>query len=303
MLPAKAQMVRVRTGVAVSITFLPSTLPDETGYDTENNRGLETGWHEVSAGLTRMLLGNGLQLLCIGAAIWLLFGFADVNRMMKGVNGKADWNLIVLYAGTAAIGLTMLYSYWVILVGQWTCLAAPERRNAKALIFASLLCILASPVLTFLAGWTGGMEAVMAAKHTGAGKTLSTSDYLQLAGGILGMAGSVLFILFLRACAVCFESKPLVWASNLYLALTVTIILAAVAIGFNLVQIDMDPKELSKGFKRGELKVFLELGLVFYLIVASLISYVWYLVLLWLTKACIDNGVKSFRSPLAPQSW
>ena len=72
---------------------------------------------------------------------------------------------------------------------------------------------------------------------------------------------------------------------------------------FNLVQIDMDPKELSKGFKRGELKVFIELGLVFYLIVASLISYVWYLVLLWLTKACIDNGVKSFRSPLAPQSW
>jgi hypothetical protein len=288
---------------AMSTSFLPSTLPDDTGYNTENNRGLETGWHDVIGGLNKMLWGYGLQLVCVVGLIWLIFGMADVNRMMKSVNAKADWNLIVLYSGGAALGLTLVYAGWMVIVGQWRCLAAPERKFAKAFMFASMLCVVASPVLSFLAGWSGGMEAAMAAKHNGVGKGFSSSDYMQLASGVIGLAGSVLFILFLRACADCFESKALVWASNLYLVLTGTIIIAAVAIALNFLQIDLDPKDLSKGLKKGDYNVLVELGLLFYLILASFISYVWFIALLWLTKNCIANGVNNIRSPLAPQTW
>lgn len=282
-------------------TFLPSTLQDDTGYNTEGNRGLETGWQEVCSGLSRMLIGNILQLICLFGIVWLLLGLADANRMMRSVNAKADWNSIVLYAGGAACGLGLFFSYLFVIMGQWRCLAAPERKFAKAFMFASMLCILASPVLSFLAGWSGGMDAAMAAKHTGAGgRGLTTTDYMQLGSGILNLAGSVLFILFLRACAACFESKALVWCCNLYLVLTGTIILASVAIMFNFLTIDVDPRAVSKDLKKGEYRILLQLGLVFYLLVASLVSYIWYLALLWVTKGCIERGVKSIRSPLAP---
>jgi hypothetical protein len=288
----------------MSTSFMPSMLQDETGYNTEGNRGLETGWSDVCSGLKKMLVGNILQLVCAFIGLWLLLGLADVNRMLRSVNGKADWNLIVFYAGVATVGLGLFFSYIMVIMGQWRCLAAPERKLAKALMFASMLCILAAPVLNFLAGWTGGMDAAMAAKHTGAGgKGLSASDYMGLASGILGMLGNLLFIFFLRACADCFDNKILVWCCNLYLVLTGTIILVSLAIAFNFLHIDLDPREISKGLRKGDYKILMELGLIFYLLVASLISYVWYLLLLWLIKSCIENGVKKVRSPLAPQPW
>ena len=90
--------------------------------------------------------------------------------------------------------------------------AAPERFHAKWFMFASIMCILVGPVLSFGSFFVG--ERKQSAPRAGKDastillremdeykrsmKTLDTSHYVELAGDFAALLSSVFFVLFLR---------------------------------------------------------------------------------------------------------
>lgn len=278
---------------AVTTLPMPKTLPDDTGYNTENNHGLETGWQEVADGLGRMLLGNAVQILLAFVFLVGLLILPDLMKSMRSINAKADWGLIVAYVGGSALALGWVYGYWLMLSGQWKCLAAPERRYAKAFLFASLLCLLAAPVLGILGGWLGGLDDLTNTRPAPSQPGLETRHYISIASGILSMAATLLFIFFLRACAECFDSRVLVWSANAYLLVTLGLLALALGITFQIVTVDFDPRVVQKGVRKGDLSVILQFGPLLVLGAGSVISYLWYLGLLWATRNVITNGLTS----------
>ncbi len=275
---------------------MPRTLPDETGYNTENNHGLETGWQEVADGLGRMLLGNGVQILLAFVFLVSLLILPDLMKSMRGINAKAEWGLIAAYVGGSALGLGWLYGFWLMLSGQWKCLAAPERRHAKPFLFASLLCLLAAPVLGVLGGWLGGLDELANSRPTAAQPGLEARHYVSIASGLLSLGATVLFIFFLRACAQCFDNRFLVWSANAYLLITLGLLALALGITLQIVTVDFDPRLLQKGIRKSDFGVVLQLGPLLVLGAGSVISYLWYLGLLWATRNVIVNGLTSRTS-------
>jgi hypothetical protein len=273
-------------------------LKDETGYDTDGNPHLETGWPEVASGLGRVLFGNILAVAAIILFVWMLLSLADMNKVMRAASSKVEWRSIALYLGTAIFCMTMFYSYIQILVGQWRCMHAPERKWAKSLMFACMLCVVSVPVLSFIAGWTGGMEAVVSLQPRQRAKTLPVSEYIQLASNLINLVGSILFILFLRAISTCWNDKVTVWGANLYLLFTGAILAASLYIGFGGMDLDIDNKELTRQLSKGNLKVLLNSAIIIWLGLATIGSYLWYLWLLISARQTILRGLANQRSPL-----
>jgi hypothetical protein len=298
MVAMKQILGSVREIGSMSTSLMPSMLKDETGYDTEGNRSLETGWPEVANGLAKVLFGNILAIVAVVLFVWMLLSLADMNKMMKAASSKVEWRSIALYLGSAIFALTMLYSYVQIFVGQWRCMHAPERNWAKTFMFACMLCLISVPILSFIAGWTGGMEAVVSLRPNHRGKLIPISEYLQLASNFLNLVGSILFILFLRAVASCWDDKVTVWGANLYLVFTGAILAASLYIAFGGMELDFDNKELSRQLNRGNYKVLLNSAIILWLGLASLGSYLWYLWLLLSVRRTILRGVANQRSPL-----
>lgn len=276
---------------------MPHTLPDDTGYDTENNHSLETGWQEVANGLGRMLIGNGLQILLGLVLVGGVLVLPDLLKSLRSANAKADWVLILSYTGGAAVLMGWAFAYWLILSGQWKCLAAPERRLAKAFIFASLLCLLAGPVLGILGGWMGGLDDVVTTKTT-TSRGLEARHYVSIASGLLATAGSVLFIFFLRACAECFQNRLLIWSANAWLLVTLGLMALALGMTFQIVQVDWDARWVQKALRKGDAEAWKALAPFLTLGLGGLVSYLWYLVLLSMTRNVIENGSRNLaRSP------
>lgn len=278
---------------AVTTLPMPKTLPDDTGYNTENNHGLETGWQEVADGLGRMLLGNGVQILLAFVFLVGLLILPDLMKSMKSLNAKAEWGLIVGYVGGSALALGWVFGYWLMLSGQWKCLAAPERRYAKPFLFASLLCLLAAPVLGILGGWLGGLDELASSRPPAAQPSLEARHYVSIASGLLSLGATVLFIFFLRACAECFDNRFLVWSANAYLLVTLGLLALALGITFQIVTVDFDPRLLQKGIRKSDFGVVFQLGPLIVLGAGSVVSYLWYLGLLGATRNVILHGLTS----------
>src|SRR5262249_43455940 len=159
--------------------------------------------------------------ILIGAAILVAALFVVLFGRSPSERAKLPWQVrdIGLFLGGTLFGLAALYSYGCIILGHWRCLMnAPERRGAKWLMFSCLTCILAGPMLNFAAGLTGvqqqpkierGVEGIRDFKYTRDGALM------QLGSAGISALGNVLFILFLRAVARCFEDRIRVFLVDL----------------------------------------------------------------------------------------
>src|SRR5262249_39010631 len=195
----------------------------------------ELGWTEVRRGLGLILRG---YFLIIGGAILLGLAVAAVLMLDPKDRAKIPWQVreVGPFLGLALFGIICLYSYGCIIVGHWRCLMnVPERCGARWLMFGCLTCILAGPALNFAAGFTGvqtqpkierGLDGIKDVKYT--------TEGLVMQIGSVGVAilGNVLFILFLRAVARCFEDETRVLIVNLYLVFTALLLIGSVILPF-----------------------------------------------------------------------
>jgi hypothetical protein len=195
----------------------------------------ELGWSEVRGGLGLILRG---YFIIIGAAIILGMMIAIILFMSPAERAKIPWQVreVGPFLLLALFGLACLYAYGCIIIGHWRCLMnVPERCGAKWLMFACLTCILAGPALNFAAGYSGvqkqpkiehGLSGIKEIKYTTEGLVM------QIGSIAIQILGNVLFLLFLRAIARCFEDSTRVFLVNLYLGFTAVLLVGTVILPF-----------------------------------------------------------------------
>jgi hypothetical protein len=182
---------------------------------------------------------------------------------------------------------------------KWRCLMnAPERGGARWWMFASMVCIFATPALNFIGGVTGAYSSgqtraqqVAALEHMTADKYMeslrggNTESFMRLAGAAIGPLGGMFFILFLRAVAVTINSWVLARLAEVHLVLDILMFIVSFVAVFDMARLRFVPH------------VWLALGL------GSLVSFVLWLVLIIGIIVSINVFLSNQRSPLedAPQ--
>jgi hypothetical protein len=251
-------------------------------YPTGDVR-FEYGWLDVQSGLMKIL--QGYAVLIFGLGFCALLIVASVVQIIQMPRVKIPLSALWLFY--FGIGLPMVIAplgYGLIAIGKWRCLMnAPERFHCRWLMFGCMACLLMGPAINITSSVTGlqtapelkrGPEGFRQMKFTqlGAG--------LQIASGIIAFGSLILFVLFLRGCAKCFENRARIWLTNLYLAFLVALIGASVYVGFRIDHYFNKPLVLI-GLGAGWLLVFLG-----------------YLVLILIIRSGIACGLQSVRSPL-----
>lgn len=204
------------------------------------------GLRDLRKGLNCVLLGY----LCTAAAflgaagiIWyLIVQMAGTSQARKA----ADDASVVIFTLALLLPITGLASLILVIRGKWLCLmSAPEQCHAKWMMYLSMLCILAGPLLN----WStllfkedkpadrgrpaNSMSVARIQYEIDAYKEglpeLSTRDYVKLAGKGIGLLSGVFFVLFLRALAQSWGSWVRARLAELYL-LFVAVLVAGVVV-------------------------------------------------------------------------
>lgn len=243
----------------------------------------EYGWPGVAQGLMRVLTGH---LILIGAivlsivAMIIAFSSQDPQDIQEAAMGAS----LTIFFVALFVGLASLISYYYVLSGKWRCaLSSPERNNAKWLIFGCMVCVLLGPAVSILSSFFGDGGLDREARMDADGNLVlsldSSTSIMQIAGGVIGLASMVCFVLFLRAVAVCFNN------TTVQSLCTGFLIAVAVLIGFSVQSILLSSE--------GQIPIAL-VGLSG---LGWLGCGVWYLLLIFMTRACIVQGLEKPRSP------
>jgi hypothetical protein len=245
---------------------------------------MEFGWHEVSRGLGRILLGYfvalGGTVLCVVLVVYALLNLGGTQNK----DGPYLGYVWAFYIGFSALSLIWLFGYGMIVAGQWRCLMnAPERSGAKWLMFACMTGLLMGPALN-VGACVAGIEQPPNYRRGPAGftrvKFTHTGTQMQVGSGLLSFSSFVFFILFLRAVARCFEDPVRLAHVTLYLVVSGVLTAATLFVGLG------SPKLLA------ERPVVIGLG------AAWIVAFIWYLCLIGVMRGCIIHGMSQIRSPL-----
>lgn len=172
----------LRTGEHVGQTAPPQR-------KSKRKKGTKKAWRTVRLGLTLVYVA---LLTYIGVFLGLIL--AAVAALTGAPPGLLAMGLF--------LGIAALFGGAILqLVGQCLCLAAPPSQGARGFIIAAIACIVGSLLLGVIDGVQRGAAGPM--QQQGATTALSALGFL------LGLAGNVLFLLFLRAVALSFRFREL----------------------------------------------------------------------------------------------
>jgi hypothetical protein len=184
----------------------------------------ETGWQEISRGLGHIARGYAVLIGGSVLGVGLLWLALDGGLLSTWACPREQDREDVLALGMLTLGLTAFLSYGQVLTGQWRCLMyAPERQKAKELMYLCLNCVFLAMALNVMGvildggrsyallqqGWEG-LEKIDA---------WSVGNLAQLGSAGLGLFASLVFSLFLRNVASCFDDRARVWSVDLNLTL------------------------------------------------------------------------------------
>lgn len=192
------------------------------------------GLRDLRKGLDCILLGYMLSLgaiLVSGGIVWALLVQADDGPLPRIALEQAS---TLLFAAAILLGLSGLGSLTLIVRGKWLCLSsAPEKFHAKWMMFLSILCIVAGPLLNaggFLVGESNAEKRHRANQtpsliriqqeieaYKDGMPEMDTRAYVKLAGQAIGMFSGLFFVLFLRAVARCWGAPVRARLAELYL--------------------------------------------------------------------------------------
>jgi hypothetical protein len=243
----------------------------------------EMGWTEVRSGLGLILRG---YIVLILAAVVLGASAAVLLHLSPEERRKIPWQLreVGLWMGLGLFGLLSLYCYGCVIVGHWRCLMnVPERRGARWLMFGCLTCILAGPALNVASNLTGVEKGAKWERGIAGVKELRMSKegaIMAVGSAAVQALGGILFILFLRAVAGCFEDRFRVRIVDVYLVFSIILLIAT--IGLVLTARDFDAL----------VKVALLIG------AGLLVNFLGYLFVIGM----VHSGITSGLARLAPRS-
>jgi hypothetical protein len=204
------------------------------------------GLRDLRKGLNCVLLGylcSAAALLGAAGIVWYLIAQTTGTTQARKA---ADDASIVIFTLALLLPLTGLASLVLVVRGKWLCLmSAPEKCHAKWMMFLSILCILAGPLLNWStllhrddkpadrgrpanAMSVARIQSEIEAYKEGFPE-LSTHAYVKLAGKGIGMLSGVFFVLFLRAMAQSWGSWVRARLAELYL-LFVAVLVAGVVV-------------------------------------------------------------------------
>jgi hypothetical protein len=196
----------------------------QDGGDTPWQFNAETGWQEISRGLGHVVRGYAVLIggSLLGAGLlWLALDGGPISTWACPKEQDRD-NVLAL--GVLTLGLTALISYGLVLAGQWRCLMyAPQRQNAKELMYLCLNCVVLALALNVLGVILDGSRSYAVLQEGWEGveriDCWSVGNLAQLGSAGLGLFASLVFSLFLRNVASCFNDRARVRNVDLNLAL------------------------------------------------------------------------------------
>ncbi len=261
-------------------------------YEPDDPLREEMGWREVCKGLTHILVGYLLIVLCIffsGIIVLLIF---DQMNAAGAMPGRPDLLMLwVTHLGFGLIALTLFISYLIIISGKVRCaIFSSDRYGARWLTFATLVCMVMGPVLNTTisiayqptAEEMEKMQEMMMDNNTNPLTFYLTTPlgWVNLILSCISLAGTVFFLLFLRAVGACFRDKLLEEMVDYYLMFYSVILIGTLLC---IVQIS-----------QGGFPTLILLGTGF----GWFISWVWYLVLIFYARMRILAGLDNLKSPL-----
>ncbi len=265
---------------------LPELEDDDSPRRRRKRLRFQAGeWRGVHLGLTLLLattvvaVVGVLLFFCLGIAlVGILSGHARPDASPAGTLSAVG----ALALMTIIAGLVIVLDWVVALVGLGFCVTAPARNGAKALAIGTLAVVGLGLLLSIGSTVAGRM-------HPQTAPPLSPLDHPTASGrllldavrGLLAVAGSVTFLLFLRAVAVCLREDGIVSSIHLLLG----IIGAEVALGV-LTQILVGTMG---GSAPGSLPGGAILIVACVALLLGLIIAVWYLVLLLQVRAAVGR--------------
>jgi hypothetical protein len=261
-----------------------SVAEKQTGYE-------DMAWTEVTKGLLTVLAGYILSLVNAVASIGLVWIATDGFKVpVARVTGDP---FTVLLIGGTILFFSSLYCSFLVLRGKWRCMInAPEQRSAKWLMFASMLCVCAGPILNFSAGFIGGTSARplpddlrmrsgaarAAVQYAAQYRQNDLSAYMRLAGSVISPLGPIFFVLFIRAVHGCLGSFLAARFTELYLLFLGLLIAGTLSL-------ILDPR------------VRIQVDLLLCLGIGWLVAAVWYFLLVLGAAFGISAHINAPRAP------
>jgi hypothetical protein len=259
----------------------------------------ETGWPDVRKALLRILIGYLLSIVCF-VELGCVVAYLVICHPAKPTAKEVTAGEAIAMTGVLVFILGQGWSVRMVIGGAWTCLLrSPERCQAKWLMFATILFVLAGPISGFFSGMLlinaprPKHEAVAADDGTVVSRVRNLDRYLdrehistvsgllQIISHILSMMSTLLFLLYLRQVGRCWENEICVRLVDLYLLFVGLLIAAGIGL------LSFAPNMLAQA------AITLGLGAGFAL------ALVWFLFLLFMTASCISAGLASRQSVLA----
>jgi hypothetical protein len=180
--------------------------------DTPLQYNHETGWQAISKALK--LVVWGYCVLIVGGTLGplLLWLAIEGKTMLPQLSSTKQDRDTLLLLSVLALGLTALFSYGLVLCGQWRCLMyAPQRQNAKELMYVCLNCVVVASMLNVVGVCLSGPQALAVLSEgwdeLGRRETWGAGLLLQVGSAVVGLIGSLVFSQFLRNVASCFNDR------------------------------------------------------------------------------------------------
>jgi hypothetical protein len=255
----------------------------------------ELSWTEVTKGLLTVLGGYVIGIANLFGTVVLLWIVTDEFKKSIGQVSGDDFS-VLLVGGTVSF-FASLYSSYLILRGKWRCVMnAPERRSAKWLMFASMICICAGPALHIVADFISATHTAKPGsdeveykptaeksviRYTEQLRENDSSGYLRLAGSVLTPLGPVFFVLFLRAIHGCLGSFLGARFTEMFLVFVVLLFAASLCLL-------LDPR------------VKIRFDLLAFLGIGWLVTTVWYFLLILGAVVVISAHLNAPRTTAGP---
>jgi predicted Zn finger-like uncharacterized protein len=278
-------------------------LEDRLRRSSRAPRGSRTAWRKTRTGVTLVLIGVFTQIaayaLIIVALIMVVAGAASAaSAIRSGGSAGAPAGVFGGLGMLCCSGVLLLASFILSVTGNVFCVFTPALNGAKILAIISLALISLQVLFAIIGGIAGGMagaQAGAASSSMGGGPgpagppAMPGSNAFGLIGNFIGLAQFIVFLVFLRQCAVTLRERGTARSILFLIICTGVVVVVSAILVFALIlgalAVISSGGGGATGFGAGAI-----IGLIIILLMA-LGMLVWYIISLFQIRGAITKFV------------